>query len=175
MIDYILGLLTFFSFALIVLYGIAFMLERKNKNHPLVRILGEYGFLLNLLIALAATIGSLVYSEIVGFEPCKFCWLQRIFMYPQVFLLGIALYRKDWNIAIYCITLSSIGALIGLNQYLLQLTGTSFIPCGATGSLACDKIFVEVFGFITIPLMSLSGFVLMIVSMLFVKKYKKIA
>src|SRR3954449_3294771 len=33
-------------------------------------------------IALTATLGSLYFSEIAHFEPCRLCWFQRICMYP---------------------------------------------------------------------------------------------
>jgi hypothetical protein len=42
----------------------------------------------------SAVVGSLVYSQIVGFPPCDLCWWQRIFMYPQVIILFVAMRRK---------------------------------------------------------------------------------
>lgn len=41
-----------------------------------------------------ATLGSLYFSEIMKFEPCVLCWYQRIFMYPFVLWLGIAVVKK---------------------------------------------------------------------------------
>lgn len=41
-----------------------------------------------------ATLGSLYFSEIMKFEPCVLCWYQRIFMYPFVLWLGIAVIKK---------------------------------------------------------------------------------
>ncbi len=38
--------------------------------------------------------GSLYFSEIMKFEPCVLCWYQRIFMYPFVLWLGIAVVKK---------------------------------------------------------------------------------
>ena len=39
-------------------------------------------------VAVFSMIGSLIYSEVVGFIPCKFCWYQRYIMYPlAIFLL----------------------------------------------------------------------------------------
>ena len=64
--------------------------RKKMTNWPLYRYVAERAICLSFFLALAATLGSLFYSEIAGFEPCKLCWLQRIFMYPQAVLLGIA-------------------------------------------------------------------------------------
>lgn len=51
----------------------------------------RYALHLAWLVAIIATGGSLYMSEILLWEPCKLCWVQRIFMYPLVLLLGIAL------------------------------------------------------------------------------------
>src|SRR5262245_61865647 len=80
---------------LIVIYIIGFFVRKKNPESNFVKILADNAFLLAFLTSLISTLGSLYYSDVRGFEPCKFCWFQRIFMYPQALLLGIALYRKD--------------------------------------------------------------------------------
>lgn len=152
---------------LIVLY-IVTLLQKNNPNKAkLFKVLETNGFVLAFLVALGSIIGSLYYSEIRDFEPCKFCWLQRIFIYPQAILLGVALWRKDYNIRLYALILTSIGLLIAINQYILQLTGTSFIPCSATAEISsCSTIWVEYLGYITIPFMGLVSFTLLLVSLL---------
>ena len=57
-------------------------------------------------IALAAMLGSLYYSEIRGLAPCVLCWYQRILMYPQVLLLGLAIVKNDRGIADYILLLN---------------------------------------------------------------------
>lgn len=42
------------------------------------------------VVALAATLGSLSFSEGRGFVPCVLCWFQRVALYPLALLLGIA-------------------------------------------------------------------------------------
>ncbi len=152
---------------LIVVYAVGFFIRRKNPASPFVKTLSENGFLLAFLVALTATAGSLYYSVIRGFIPCEFCYVQRIFMYPQAILLGIALWRKDYFMKFYGILLSTAGALIALNHVILQHTGSSLIPCSAVGqSVSCSKVFVIHLGYITIPMMALTAFVLMILSLL---------
>lgn len=126
-------------------------------------IIGKYGLLFSFIVATTATLGSLFYSEIAGFEPCKLCWFQRIFMYPQSILLGMAVWKKDKNIVNYGIVLSGLGALIALYHYLLQLGLVPSIACSAIGySISCSQRFVMNFGYITIPMMSLTAFLMML-------------
>ncbi|MEG0381222.1 MAG: disulfide bond formation protein B, partial [Kurthia sp.] len=44
----------------------------------------ENALLMIWVVALMATLGSLYFSEIRGYEPCELCWYQRIIMYPIV-------------------------------------------------------------------------------------------
>ena len=128
--------------------------------------------LFSFLVAFTSTAGSLFYSDIAGFDPCKLCWFQRIFMYPMVLLLGMALWKKDKKIMDYCLGLSILGAPIAAYHYLLQLDVVPALPCSAVGySAACSQTFVLTFGYITIPMMALTGFVMIIILCLIAKKY----
>lgn len=123
--------------------------------------------LFSFIVALIATLGSLFFSEIAGFEPCKLCWFQRILMYPQVILLAIAFLKKDKNIADYSIALSTIGAVIAAYHYYLQVGGTQIFPCSTVGySVSCSQKFILQFGYITIPMMSLTAFLLILFFMI---------
>lgn len=116
---------------------------------------------LMFIIALIATCGSLFYSEIVHYEPCKLCWFQRIFMYPQILLLGLALWKRDNRIFDYILWLSLIGMLIAGYHYLLQLGIVSGGFCGTVGySVSCAQRFVMEYGYITIPMMAFTAFTL---------------
>jgi disulfide bond formation protein DsbB len=115
--------------------------------------------LLGFLVSLGATAGSLIYSNVVGFDPCMLCWFQRIFMYPQAFLFGLALIKKDTRIVDYAILLSAVGILIGLYHYAVQFTGITGLPCPVVGqSASCSRQWVREFGYITIPMMSITSF-----------------
>ena len=52
---------------------------------------------LNYAISVATfcAIGSLIYSEVVGFIPCKYCWYQRYLMYPIALILIASFFKKD--------------------------------------------------------------------------------
>lgn len=111
---------------------------------------------LTALVAAAATGGSLLYSEVYLFEPCRLCWYQRIAMYPLALILAIGWWRNDRHVLRYAVPPAIIGAGISLwhlsNQWIL--TGTT---CDVGPS--CSVRYVTEFGFVTIPFMALSGFI----------------
>lgn len=84
-------------------------------------------------------------------------------MYPQLVIFGIAAWKKDKLAVWYGTVLSVIGAFIAGSQYYLQMSGHSLIPCSAEPETAiCAQRLVFEFGYITLPLMSLTAFVMII-------------
>lgn len=133
-------------------------------------ILRTYGTLFAFIVSLVATAGSLFLSEVMGFIPCDLCWYQRIFMYPQVLLLGRAAMKDDWNIAGCALPLSIIGGLISAWHYAEQkIPGlANFAPCKS--GIPCNMDYLDWFGVITIPLMALVAFILITVFLLVGRK-----
>lgn len=173
-INQILSLLTIGSQIIIVLLVVSFLFVRKRGGNAILSFFSKNAIAFAFSIALGATIISLFYSDIMGYEPCKLCWFQRIFMYPQVILLGIALWKKDRNIADYSIALAVMGAVLAGFQYYLQVSGSSLLPCSIVDySASCAQRFVIQFGYITIPMMSLTAFVLIILLIAVQKFYNK--
>ncbi len=115
------------------------------------------------LVAAVATAGSLYYSEVVGFEPCRLCWYQRIAMYPFVVILGIAALRADTAVRTYVVPLAGLGLAVSGWHYLIQQV-PSLAPAGAcSASAPCTAAYVSDLGFVTIPLMAGCGFLAVIV------------
>lgn len=134
------------------------------------RVLKSYGLYLSWLISLIATGGSLYFSEILGFVPCTLCWFQRIFMYPLVFLLGIAAYRNDRNVILYVLPLTFIGGSISLFHYLQQkIPGLATISSCTVG-VPCSQMYINWFGFVTIPFLALVAFTLITIILLIARK-----
>lgn len=140
-------------FFILILVGL--LVFRNSWGKKLENFIGKYSMLLAFLISLSALIGSLFYSQIVGFEPCVLCWWQRVFIFPLPVIFGIAIWRKDRNIFNYVVPLAVLSAVVALYQSYVYLGGASFLPCTAVGG-ACSKVYVKVFGYITIPVMSLT-------------------
>jgi disulfide bond formation protein DsbB len=142
---------------------VALLVSPKLRQTKFAAFFRDRAVLVAFLSALLATIGSLIYSDVIGYEPCKLCWFQRIAMYPQALVLGMALFRKDMSVRIYALVLSIIGAAIALYHYVGQLGFNPFgLECLAIGySSSCSKNFVLQLGYITIPMMAFSAFLFM--------------
>jgi disulfide bond formation protein DsbB len=109
-------------------------------------------------VATVATLGSLYYSEIADFPPCRLCWYQRICMYPLVPILAIAAVRRDRSVLWYALPLILMGAAISAWHILVERFPS--LESGACDPLnPCSIIWVEKFGYLTIPTMALSGFI----------------
>lgn len=136
---------------------------RKGSGNVILEFVNKRAVLFSFIVALVAMLGSLFYSEVAGFDPCKLCWLQRIFMYPQAIIFGLALLKRDRHLSDYGIVLSSVGAVIAGYHYLLQRGIAPAASCGVVGySVSCARVFVMNFGYITIPLMAFSAFLLIL-------------
>lgn len=113
--------------------------------------------------SLVATLGSLFYSEIMGYTPCELCWIQRIFMYPLVFIYGTALLRKNVHIALPGLIMSVIGLCVSIYHYSLQKLPALQDAGGFCGDVPCTLQYVNYMGFITIPFLAGLAFIMMIV------------
>ncbi len=116
--------------------------------------------------ALAAMVGSLYFSEVVGIVPCVLCWYQRILMYPLVAILAVGIARKDKGLPFYVLPLSVPGFLIAFYQHLLQVgvISESLAPC--TLGVSCVTKYWSLFDFITLPLLSAVAFALISIAVL---------
>ncbi|MCA1061858.1 disulfide oxidoreductase [Rossellomorea sp. AcN35-11] len=120
--------------------------------------------------SLVATMGSLYFSEIMKYEPCELCWYQRILMYPMVILLGVAYVRKDFQAALYSGILSGIGLLVSVYHYSLQKVSFLSESAPACGRVPCTGEYINFMGFITIPFLAMTGFIIIFISSLIVLK-----
>ena len=127
-----------------------------DARSAVARAVGDQALGLAFVVAAAATVGSLYFSEVANFPPCRLCRYQRIGMYPLVPLLGIAAWRRDTGIRLYAAVLAGIGAAISAYHVVLERYPTlESSVCDPTNP--CTLIWVRRFGYLTIPTMALSG------------------
>jgi disulfide bond formation protein DsbB len=130
--------------------------------------ISDAGVWLAFLVAAGATLGSLYFSEIADFVPCRLCWFQRIAMYPLAVVLLVGAIRKDRAVRWYAGPLAIIGAAIAgwhtLIEWRPQLDNGE---CELTGP-SCTYVWFREFGFISLATMALTGF-LTILILLFVR------
>lgn len=120
-----------------------------------------------LFIAWAASViamfGSLYFSEIKQYEPCHLCWYQRILMYPLVLILGLAVVKKDYRTMYYSRWMASVGALLSAYHYSLQKVPFMTENAPSCGRIPCTAQYINWLGFISIPLLAFTAFVIIIV------------
>ena len=93
-------------------------------------------------------------------------------MYPIAAILAIGIARKDKNVPYYVLPFSIVGIVISIYHNLLyyKLIPESIQPC-ITG-VSCTTKFIEWFGFVTIPFLSLVAFAIITVCMVISLKKK---
>jgi disulfide bond formation protein DsbB len=114
-------------------------------------------------VALVATLGSLYFSEVADFVPCRLCWFQRIFMYPlALLLLAMAIRRDTRNVLLYALPLPVIGiAVSAYHIYIEHHPEAESASCRA--GVPCSTKWIEEFGYITIPTLAATAFAAIIV------------
>jgi disulfide bond formation protein DsbB len=132
--------------------------------------LGAQALQLAFLVALVATLGSLWLSDGAHFVPCRLCWYQRIAMYPLAVILGVASLRRDVGVRVYALPVVAIGATISVWHMLVERFPTLESATSCDPANPCSLIWVERFGYLTIPTMALTAFTLIAVLLLLAPK-----
>jgi len=152
--------------AMIVLYF--------SKKNIVSKFFADYALNLTVLVMGTGVFLSLFYSEVLGILPCDLCWYQRIFIYSSFVIGTVGLWKKDKKILDYIMVLMVICLIIGIDNYYVQWGGSSLIPCDANVLVSpCSKKEVLEFGYITIPLMSVTSSLGVLLLYAFHKKFGK--
>lgn len=136
------------------------LFSKKFRAWILGRVSMKTSIITGFFIILGSIVGSLIYSNIYELAICHFCWYQRIALYPQAIILGIGLWKKEYKSTIAsAIVLNIIGLAVALYHYYLNLEKlfypeAVFAPCDASG-ISCADIPVLIFGYMTIPFMTI--------------------
>ena len=109
-------------------------------------------------LASLSTLGSLFFSHVMGFPPCVLCWYQRICLFPLVLILGAGLFPFDKKVVKFALPLALAGLLTAIYHNLLYagIIPESIRPCAQ--GVSCSEKYIELFGFVSIPLLSLLSF-----------------
>ncbi len=124
--------------------------NQKNTNWYIL-------FLCWLLVSVSA-MGSLFFSSVMEFAPCVLCWYQRIFLFPLVLILAIGLFPFDKKVVKYTLPLAIVGWLTAAYHNLLYagIIPKSLQPCSQ--GVSCTEEYINLFGFLSIPMLSLLSF-----------------
>lgn len=137
--------------------------DRGLWSHPMTRITSQPDnswtilFVCWLLVA-SATLSSLFISEIMELPPCSLCWVQRIFMFPLAIILLIGLFPFDGSVIRYALPISLCGVAAALYHTLLQLGIIPEAAAPCQQGVSCTDVSLALFGFVSIPMLSLLVF-----------------
>jgi disulfide bond formation protein DsbB len=156
--------------ALVVLFALLGFAWLVGLREPLDIVRGwveGYELWLAFLVSAIATGGSLFFSEIANYVPCELCWFQRICMYPLSIITLLAALRNDTRIARYLLPLPILGAGISIYHLLVE-NGVveQSKSCLISAPGGCATKWINEFGYMTIPTLALTGFLLVLVFLL---------
>ena len=122
------------------------------------------------LLATVSVLGSIFFSYVMEFAPCVLCWYQRICLFPLVIILATGLFPFDKNVLKYALPLAGIGWLIAVYHNLLYagVIPESIQPC--TQGVSCTEEYIELFGFLSIPALSLLSFSIIVTILVILKR-----
>lgn len=121
------------------------------------------------ILATGASLGSLFFSEVMELPPCSLCWYQRIFMFPLAIVLLVGVLFEDRGCIRYALPLAIGGWLFAAYHELLQLGVISESAAPCSQGVSCTETQFELFGFASIPVLSLVAFSAIIGGLLLIK------
>src|SRR5881396_3278326 len=149
--------------ALLLLLALLWVLGVRAPLRIVQRSIWGYELWLAFLVSAVATGGSLFFSEIAHFVPCELCWFQRICMYPLSITTLLAALAGDYRVARYLLPLPLVGAGVSVYHLLVENGVVEQAKaCLASAPGGCATKWINEFGYMTIPTLALSGFVLLI-------------
>lgn len=126
-------------------------------------------FLSWLLVSVSTTI-SLFFSSVLEYEPCVLCWYQRICLFPLVLILGVGLFPFDKSVVKFALPLAIVGGVIAFYHTLLYggIIPENIQPCSR--GVSCTEKYIELFGFVSIPMLSFFAFSALVTLLLILKR-----
>ncbi len=127
-------------------------------------------FLCWILVSVSTTI-SIFFSSVLEYEPCVLCWYQRICLFPLILIFAAGLFPAfDKSVIKFALPLSIAGGLTALYHSLLYagFIPENIQPC-STG-VSCTEKYFELFGFVSIPMLSFLAFSTLITLLIILKR-----
>lgn len=155
--------------SLVLLVFLILLIVSWLTENPIAGWVARHSSVILRVIFGGAVVGSLIYQYYFGYEPCLLCWYQRLAIFPVAILLFTDNVRKSALLQRQILALSGAGFLIALfHNYITVFPSSGIDVCGTSG-VSCLNLYVNQFGFVTIPLMSaitlLAGVLITILAM----------
>ncbi len=160
----VLGVIGQVLVGIMILVGLLALFGVRGPLNGVRRLLWGYELWAAFVVAAVATGGSLFFSQVAHFLPCELCWYQRICMYPLSILTLLMAWRGDNRAARYLFPLPIVGACVSIYHLLIE-NGVIKEPTQCLASApgtGCAFKWINEFGYMTIPTLALTGFLLLI-------------
>ncbi len=147
--------------AVVLVVGGRFSPALRRLRRQAVEAVSPSALSLAAVVAAVCMGGSLYFSEVANFPPCKLCWYQRYAMYPLVPILAVAAWTGFTRIRPFAFALAAIGSMVSTYHILVE-RGIVKESASCDPTNPCSLIWVDRLGYLTIPTMALSGFFLIL-------------
>jgi disulfide bond formation protein DsbB len=165
LLNHYLSIATVIGLVFVILWVLGIVASSYFKKEcKISKFFSKYALQFGFFVSLIGTFITLYYSDYLGILPCGLCWFQRVFLYSQLFIFGLAWYKNDRKIFDYTLLLSIVGFIVATYQSYLQLGYSELLPCPVVAStIDCAKpTFIE-YGFVTFPFMAVVLFAFLII------------
>jgi disulfide bond formation protein DsbB len=132
----------------------------REVGMAVLAAVGPSARLLAWFVATVATLGSLYYSEIAHFVPCRLCWYQRICMYPLAVILLVGLLLRDRRTRWYAAPFVIVGVPLSLYHWLVERVDFFAKSSSCSAEAPCTVPWFQELGYVTLAFMALSAFLL---------------
>ncbi len=140
-----------------LIFGVVVVIARLIKANSFLSEVQKIALPLAAMITTTAMLGSLYFSEIVNYKPCRLCWFQRSAMYPLAILLVAANFKKFKFTKIVAVVLALVGGSVSTYHWFLErFPDLDAGVCDA--KLPCSVVWFENFGYVTLSFMAFTAF-----------------
>lgn len=152
----------FTAIGAVLLWASRFLRRRVAAAGDAVELFGSYRLPLAALVAGVATLGSLYFSEVANFAPCRFCWIQRGFMYPLSIALIVAAVRKADHWRKYFVPWAAVGMCVSIYHYFLEWFPEELETNVCDAKVPCSQFPFRLWNFSTLAFMAGVAFLFVI-------------
>jgi disulfide bond formation protein DsbB len=138
-------------------WGLKLAARWSVQARAVLGAVGDAALWLAATVAVSATAGSLYFSEVAGYVPCKLCWWQRIAMFPLAVVLSVAAARRDRGVRFHVIPVALAGLSVSVYHYLIEWF-PSIEKTSCSLDVPCTAVWFRGFGFASLAFMAGCGF-----------------
>lgn len=159
------AVLTYLCIAFVAGVGVLWLLRKHPLAAQLFNLARFFSGPIAAVAAVAIVAGSLYLSEIKNLPACLLCWIERAYLFPQVFVAIGLLFRPRWaGLRGAGFALALLATVVSGYHWAIELWPSfETNACTADGGVSCSEVLFRELGFVTVPVMAfVSGITFMV-------------